>query len=314
VRTLALVGVMLAATAIAAADTPAQLQARGEKLAKDGQFLDAIDAFKQADAREPTAERACLIALAYTRRNLYPQAALFIATCHERAAMGAVPTWMPPIEREVRERLASGTFAPIELVVRHAGASVTISVSAFPPDETFQPRTIYLPAGHHVITATASGETRERELEVADRTPQRVVIDFAKETTPAPAPTIPPAPEPAITATAHVAGAAPSHAARDVLLVGAGLALAGGIVHLTWYRSELDELNASENPPDPARYDAATGSYQASRITAISLYGAGAATLIVGLVLLATHHDSADVMVSASHVDGGGVVSVGWRR
>lgn len=306
-RTLALVGVMLAATAIAAADTPAQLQARGEKLAKDGQFLDAIDAFKQADAREPTAERACLIALAYTRRNLYPQAALFIATCHERAATGAVPTWMPPIEREVKERLASGTFAPIELVVRHASTRATISVSAFPPDETFEARTIYLPPGRHVITATASGETRERDVDVTDRTPQRVVIDFANETT---APTSPAAP----VAAPHVASAAPSHAARDVLIVGAGLALAGGIVHLTWYRSELDELNASENPPDPARYDAASGSYQASRITAISLYGAGAATLIVGLVLLATHHESADVMVSASHVDGGSIVSVGWRR
>jgi hypothetical protein len=99
-----------------------------------------------------------------------------------------------------------------------------------------------------------------------------------------------------------------------VLILGAGLAVAGGIVHLAWYRSELNELNASENPPDPARYDAASASYRASRITAISLYSTGAAALVVGLVLLATHHQSTDVMVSATPVDGGGVVSVGWRR
>jgi hypothetical protein len=107
---------------------------------------------------------------------------------------------------------------------------------------------------------------------------------------------------------------ATSHIARNVIIAGAGLVLAGAIVHLTWYRSELDELNAAENPPDPARYDAASGSYQASRITTISLYGAGAATVIVGIVLLAVHRDATDVQVTTTHVDGGGIVSVGWSR
>jgi hypothetical protein len=316
VRRLALVGAVLAVASVAAAETPAQLQARGEKLAKDGDYLDAIGAFKHADAREPTAERACLIALAYTRRNLYPQAELFLATCHARAANGALPSWLPPIEREIKDRLASGTFAAVTIVVKH-GDGATLAVSAFAPDETFEPRTIYLPPGHHVITATAHDEKREREIDIAESKSRHITIDFGKPvaepappiatttttTTTAPQPTPAPTPAPA-----------QSHLARDLLIVGAGLAVAGAVVHVTWYRSELDELNASENPPDLNRYDAAASSYRASRIMAITLYGAGAAALIAGLVVLATHHDARDVMVSAAHVDGGAVVSVGWQR
>src|SRR5690242_5920614 len=50
------------------AETPAELQAKGEQLAKDGRFSEAIDAFKAADRIERRASHACLIALAYTRR------------------------------------------------------------------------------------------------------------------------------------------------------------------------------------------------------------------------------------------------------
>ena len=61
------------------AESPADLQARGEDQARQGHYTEAIDSFKAADRLEPSAAHACLIALAYVRReHLEPGTALTI--------------------------------------------------------------------------------------------------------------------------------------------------------------------------------------------------------------------------------------------
>ncbi len=101
-------------------DDPTALQKRGEQLAKEGQFAEAIDVFKAADAERPSTELACLIGLAYGRRNLYGQAELFFDQCHERAEDGdPVPSWVPKVEQQFRDRLASSKLVRVKVVVKH---------------------------------------------------------------------------------------------------------------------------------------------------------------------------------------------------
>ncbi len=285
-------------------DDPTALQHRGEQLAKEGQFAEAIDVFKAADAIRPTTEHACLIGLAYGRRNLYGQAELFFDLCHERAVDGdPVPSWVAKVERQFRERLDQAKLAPIKIVVKH-GANARIVVSAFAADEAFSARTIHLSPGRHTITVTvpARGGDRERApieraIVVEGSDPQKVVID-------ARAPTEEPATE----------GSSGGHLGRNVAIVGVGILVAGAVVHGTWYRSELNELEAAQNPPDVARYDAHVDAYRTSRYVTVGLYGAGAVTAIIGLVLHATRGHEASPAVSIVPTDGGGVFAVEWSR
>ncbi|CAN5771230.1 hypothetical protein BH11MYX3_BH11MYX3_27480 [soil metagenome] len=281
-------------------DDPAALQARGEKLAKDGQFADAIEAFKAADAIRPDADHACLIGLAYSRRNLYGQAELFFDLCHERVEQrgSALPSWLDKVEREVRSRIEK--LAAIKIIVKH-GAGATIGVSAFLPDETFTPRTIHLPPGNHTITVTpADGAPVERRIVVEGAEPQEVVFDIA----------------PAKRDTDVDIVRSPGHLGRNVAIAGLGILAVGAIVHATWYRSELGELEAAQSPPDVDRYDAHVDSYTTSRYVTVGLYAAGAATAIIGLVLHATRStpESSTAAVSVTPTQGGGIFAVEWSR
>src|SRR5262245_38276918 len=79
---------VLLATSTAMADEVDDLVASGEAFAKSGEYSRAIERFKQADARRPRALHACLIALTYTRRELWAQAEVALASCHARAGGG----------------------------------------------------------------------------------------------------------------------------------------------------------------------------------------------------------------------------------
>src|SRR5688572_3278724 len=98
--------VLCGVLAHAHAEDVSQLRARGEELAKEGRFSEAIDAFKAADRISPRADHACLIALAYTRRELWPQAEIFISKCHQRVSPdNPAPDWLPKAEQEISHRL-----------------------------------------------------------------------------------------------------------------------------------------------------------------------------------------------------------------
>ena len=90
-RALALV--MLFAS-VAYAEDADTLTAQGEQLAHDGEYSRAIETFKKADALAPSAKHACLIGLAYIRRELWSQAEIFLDRCKQRAtAADPLPDW-----------------------------------------------------------------------------------------------------------------------------------------------------------------------------------------------------------------------------
>ena len=279
--------------------SPAALQKQGEQLAKDGQFAEAIDAFKAADSYEPTTELACLIGLAYGRRNLYGQAELFFDLCHERAESGTpVPSWAGKVEAQFRERLESSKLAKVTIKVKH-GRAPRVVVSAWAPDETFAPRAIHLPAGRHTVTVTdGDGDTAEQVIVVEAGVPQTAVLDLGGKQT-----------------DERSARRAPSKLGRNLAFVGFGIAAAGLVVHATWYKGELDTLQEASDNGDLLTYDAHVDDYTTARYVTVGLYGVGAVTAIVGLALHLSRGDGeSGAAVSVVPVRGGGVLAVEWSR
>jgi hypothetical protein len=300
--------VVVAVSSVAYAEpSAAELQATGEQLAKDGRFSEAIDAFKAADHLQPTAGHACLIALAYTRRELWPQAEIFLARCHERATPSdPLPDWAPVAEQQIAERLATANAAPVTIEVTPSDAKVQLTVSSFAPDETFGPRTIHLPPGQHVIIADAPGYATARvEVNISNKEPKLVTITLAPESI------------------GEVRRVAPMHGELAVdggrqtirpsiwtkrLVVG-GLALAGaGLVTYGWMGYEWNQMRSGS----AAQWDAHQSNYALSRGLTIGLWAVGGAAVITGLVL--PHHDERAPAVAAMPIAGGGMAFVGWSR
>jgi len=283
------------------------LRASGEQAAREGRYSEAIAAFKASNKLQQRATNYCLIGLAYTRRELWPQAEVMIDRCKTLAtASDPLPDWLPALETALAARLASVDVAPIELVVEPAAARAELTVSSFAPDEQFAPRTIHLPPGRHVVIASAQGyDDAQQTIEVTDRHPQRVVIALHVHGAAAPVPAHPPQ------------RAAPSKVPTIVIGAGAALVAAGAIYHLALLRPAANKLaDATDATPDPALYDRWSHRYDVRRATTVGFYAAGALTIGVGVVLKLTvyEHAEAPVQISATSTDGGGIVSVGWTR
>jgi len=316
VRILA-IALLLAWSVPARADSAKQLVAKGEKLAKDGRLTEAIDAFKQADRIERRASHACLIALAYTRRELWPQAEIFLALCHERATSGdPLPAWVPLADKQLGERLANANVAAVHLRVVPAelAAKAQLAVSSFAPDELFSPRTIHLAPGKHLITATAGERTVQQAIEIEGKTPREIVLDFdAREPEPAPAPVpstsrvepTPPPPPPA---------ASPSRVVPWTLIaLGGAIAAGGGAYHLFVFKPTRARLvDATDSTPDPDQYDTYSKKFDTQRTVTIAMYGVGAAVLVTGIVLRVTKYRESPVRVG--FVNRGAVVALEWQR
>jgi len=282
-------------------------RARGEQLAKDGRYSEAIDAFKQAERIEPRARHACLIALAYTRRELWPQAEIFLDQCESRATPAdPLPEWVPMAKQQLAERLAGVNVARVELEVEPAGTDVKLAVSSFAPDELFTPRAIHLPPGRHVVIATAKGyNDAQKTVEVSDKSPQTVTITMLPI-------------EDKVIGGGSGGVVTPSPARSKVPLVlmatGGSLVLVGAGLHVLWYKPARDDLASTT---DRGMYDGElTDNWSRARAVTIGVYAVGAATMLTGLVLNFTvfkRIESAP-QVSVTPTAGGGMVSVGWSR
>jgi hypothetical protein len=275
---------------VASAESAAELQQKGERLATERHYTEAIDAFKAADKLEPSASHSCFIALAYTRRELWPQAEIFMKRCR---AGGAVPDWVPEAEQLVTERIAAANVAPVEITVAPAGIAAQLTVSSFAPDETFAPgTTIHLPPGHHVVLATAAGyEQHQQAIDITDKSPRRLAIELSERGQ-------------------HSARAgAPSKLPRTLLVAG-GVALGAGVITygvmgVGWYK-----LRQNNGANFGTKYETM---YDVGRVATIGLWSAGAALAITGYVLRSRHHE--DVPATAFvPVRGGGVLAVEWKR
>jgi hypothetical protein len=294
-------GVLAVASVAYAEPTAPELTAEGEQLAKDSRFSEAIDKFKAADKLQPTASHACLIALAYTRRELWPQAEIFLARCHERATpQDPLPDWVPVAEQQIAERLATVNVAPVTIDVSPPDAKVSLTVSSFAPDETFAPRTIHLPPGHHVIIATAKGfERAQQEVEIENKDPKRVTIELKPKTTyfSEPVYDIRPFTQPL--------GAVPSPWPKRMLV--GGLVIGGAGLVATGLMSY--EYFAAKN--SAADWDDHIDTYRTSRIAAISLLAVGGGLAITGYLL---HRSDESPAVAAAPLPGGAMIAVGWSR
>lgn len=310
---IGLMAACLAASAPADAQGPTaesadDKRARGEQLAKDGRFSEAIDAFKAAEKLEPRARHACLIALAYLRRELWPQAEIFLDQCERRATPeDPVPEWVPVAKAQLADRLAAVNVAAVEIVVEPAGVDVALTASSFAPDERFAPRTIHLPLGHHVVVATAPGyHPTEQAIDVAGPAAQRVTITLLPVTGPKPGEVTP------------LPGGASAPAASKVpwIVMGGGgaVALAGAITHVTMLRSARNEMIAADKANNLDRYRAWESRFETRRTATIALYGVGAALVVTGLILDRTvfAHRESSVQVAVVPQAGGGVITLGW--
>jgi hypothetical protein len=310
---VASVAVLAASARIAAGDPDPADAAReqGEQLAKAGRFSEAIAAFKDSNAKKPRATNFCLIGLAYTRIERWPQAEIMVDRCKRNAsAADPTPDWLPALEEELAKRLASVGVAPVTIVVEPATAKAAVTVSSFAPDEAFEPRTIHLPTGLQVITVTAPGfERTQTTVEVTGSAKQVVTVtlhapDGAKDSS-AVVPRTPPPPAPTTRSPVPIA-----------LMAVGGTLIAGGIVyHATAFRTAATNLaDATDSTPDPHLYDQWSHRFDVRRDWLIGLYAAGVITTGVGLYMHFTaKHTESLPQVSVIPLDGGGMVSVGWR-
>jgi len=172
------IAVMCIATT-ASAETREGLQARGEALGREGKWGEAIHAFKSAEQIEHRAVHACLITLAYARREAWPQAEVFLSRCHDNAGE-QLPEWVPQLDELIGSRVHSESLTELTIeVVPVAAAGTTLTASSFEPDELFTARTIHVPRGTLVIVAHAPGyPEQQRVLTIDSNSPQRLVIDM----------------------------------------------------------------------------------------------------------------------------------------
>ena len=324
ILTLVVGGAIAALPAVAEADQRADLQAKGEQLAKDGRYGDAIEQFKAAEKIEHRATHACLIALAYTRRQLWSQADLWLTRCHQPAPGETMPDWTRVANDQILSSLTKANLADVTLVVEPATATdVQLTLSGFAPDEQFEPHTIRVPLGTTVIFARAKGYADTQQvIQVQDRSPKRIVITLRPEraapietTKPAP-PTPPPVAQPPVPPAQVVTTAPqPLHGKPGMALITAGsAAIALGAGAHIWMAYERGKLVDANRVDDRAAYDAHSTRFDVARIAAIGLYATGAALVITGIVKRTSHHAEARATVSALPLAGGAFVSIGWQR
>jgi hypothetical protein len=305
---------MLVATALPAhADDAAEadeLRAKGEAAAKARRYTDAIDAFKGADRLAPSARNACLIALAYARREVWPQAEVYLAVCHERVTPAdPLPAWVDKEGADIAARIAAANLVAVTFV---ADPGELLTVSSFLPDETFTARTVHLAAGDYVVAAHgASGAEIKKTFHVSDGQPMRVEMTAPRvEPQPQPLPLPLPLPQPLPLPLPPPVTVAHSHA-LSYAIGGAGVAfLAGGLVY---QETEFASINTSLTKAGTGqKWDKLASTWDFREHVTQALYGVGAAALLTGVVLHFTLERSAAITVESR--PGGGVVSLAWAR
>lgn len=311
------------------------LVAEGEALAKAGNFSAATEKWKAADKLQPRAKHACLIGLAYTRREYWPQAEVFFARCRQSAsATDPVPTWLDAAEKQLEEKLAIAPVAAVKLSVDPPSAAAEIIVSSFAPDEAFGPRVVHLGIGSHTITVTAPGYAPTVQVvEVKNKADQFITIQLKK---PGESPTNDPnrVPLPVDgngttgTGTTGTTGngalvTPPPQAAKASplpwVVVGAGGAMmaAGAIMQATWFKSARDQLVRASDTGNSMLYAEWSPRFDTRRNVVIGMYGVGAATIATGIILKYTvfkERKESPVAVGAAFGEGGGMVTLGWSH
>ncbi|HUS29021.1 MAG TPA: hypothetical protein VMZ53_10935 [Kofleriaceae bacterium] len=289
---------------VAHADEVDDLVAKGQELAKQSEFTQAIATFKQADAKRPRAAHACMIGLAYMRREAWPQAELFLALCEKRAAPGdQPPEWIDEAKKQLAQKLTAAQIPAVTIDVTPPNIGAHLTVSSFAPDEVFDPQTIHLAPGTHVIEVTAPGYRSERkDVVVEPAKPQHVTFEMQRAGD-AVAPVSPRQPERG------------SHSKVPWLVGGAGVAIgvAGIVYHATSVSAAYDRADGAETM---AAYNVLVDDFNSKRNVAVGLYAASSLTIGVAVVLRFTVYKDASEppLVTAQLGDHGAGILIGWQR
>jgi hypothetical protein len=290
VKSVSCAGVTIAVAlgSAARADGVDDLVARGQELAKQAEWSQAITLFKQADAQRPRAQHACMIGLAYTRRELWAQAELYFARCHQRASdTDPLPDWLGDAEAQLAAKLAGAGIEPVSIAVEPVAAKTTISISGFEQDEVVAPGPIHLVPGRYTLDIAAPGYiAQRREIVVEPHKPQ--TIDIRLE--------------------APRAQREPSNV--PWVVIGGGVALAAaGLVTDLWKVGPLRTSLETASYDDYPKY---TGSFDRWRGITVGLWATGAVVAGVGAYLLYRERTTLTV-VPQLEPHGAGVV-IEWRR
>jgi hypothetical protein len=297
--------VTLISASAARADEADELVTQGQDFARRGEYARAIETFKAADRIQARASNACMIGLAYLRRNLYPQAEVFLARCRKRASEAdPLPEWMTEAESQLSAQLASAPVTAVEIVVQPPGVAASITTSSFAPDETFDPQTIHLPAGPHTITATAPGfVSATQSLTISGTDARRVELVLAPVAKPVVVTPPPPPPPPPVVVVPQ-----PDRRkqwSNRLFIVAGGAAVGGVVLHVLASRTREKLLGT------PEEYRANETTFDVERASAISLYAIAGITAGVAIYLRRTHRD---VQIGAAPSSGGAMVTIGWSR
>jgi hypothetical protein len=300
--------IMLAAPA-ARADEADDLVTQGDDLARRAEYAQAIEKFKAADRLRPRASNACMIGLAYLRRQLWPQAEVFLGRCQKRAsASDPLPEWMDDALAQLAKGLAGAKVTELEIRVSPPGVAATVTISSFAPDESFDPQNIHLPAGPHTITVTAPGfVTATREVNASGTGIERLDIELVRTPPPVTTVVVPPP----VTVTRREPAPSRSRRWGNRLLIGAGGAAVGAIVlHVLAYRTRGD-LERADNGDEYRDHET---TFDVERAGAISLYAVAGIAAGLGFYLRSKQPDaSAQIGLTVDHA-GGAMVTLGWSR
>jgi hypothetical protein len=178
-------------------------------------------------------------------------------------------------------------------------------VSSFAPDEVFEPRTIHLPFGTHVIFAKAEGyPDAQVTIEVKDKSAQHVTVDLTgKPTTTAPGPMGPTPPLPT----------KPAAKRGTPFLIAGGAAIAAGIGASAWWKYEYEVLQKANRDGDDKTWQDHSTRYDIAHVSTFVLYGGGIALIAAGVYLRMKSPESPAV-AAVPLPEGGAMVSVGWSR
>jgi hypothetical protein len=271
----------------ARADGVDDLVARGQELAKRAEWTQAIALFKQADVQRPRAEYACMIGLAYTRRELWAQAELYFARCHDRATGDdPLPDWLGDAEAQLAAKVAGASITAITVTVAPPTAHAAISISGFEPDEVVAPGTFHLTPGRYTFELSAPGYVTTR---------RDVVVEAGKAQT-------------MDVALGVVVDDRPSRTPWLVIGAGAAVAAAGFAIDL-W---KVRPLRTSLANASYGEYPMYEGSFDRWQRATIGLWVGGGVVTAIGAYLMYREHTS---VTMGAHLDkDGGAVFVGWRR
>lgn len=211
------------------------------------------------------------------------------------AAQGA-PAWLADARADLAPKLEA--MAPVW--IESAPASAEVTVSTFPASVRFTPRTIHLPTGTHVITATAPDhERKQHTVKIIDQMAVRVIFELRSLLAPPPSP-----PQPSI-------------APWLVIGTGAAIILGAGIYHITELEPEREALADAVDPahdPDVAAYAKHSERFDDRRRVTLGMYGLGVATLLAGSIwAFIEHRRFRAAEVTAVPTQGGAFVGMSWR-